>query len=54
MKAGDKIWVDECPRNSGEPCDYEGFFERVADDSHWFACPKCGWEITDEDEEGEA
>jgi hypothetical protein len=50
MKKGDKIWVDECPRDHGELCDYEGIFERVADDSYFFACPKCGWEVTDQGE----
>jgi predicted RNA-binding Zn-ribbon protein involved in translation (DUF1610 family) len=49
MQAGDKIWVDECPR-----CGFEGEFERCGDGSYFFECPECGWNVTDEDEEGEA
>lgn len=49
-KEGDPLWVDKCPRNNGE-CNFSGDFERVEDDSCFFACPECGWEITGEEDE---
>ncbi len=49
MKKGDKIWVDECPRDNWH-CGFRGFFEREDDDSQWFSCPACGWSVTDDEE----